>query len=461
MNKHSTVLRLLHESMDIFRNFGAASEIPGYISAIFFYKYLCDDEKTLQALGKTPRFLIPVGWSFDDLLWRRSTSEFSKIMTMAFSRVAEINTETLEGVFEPFASVAYLTTIRAPRDWDKAVKDVFELISYLNLAEPELAIGESFIAWLEYNATNNKYFAPEFTPLEIDDLLVRLVQPQARDEIYDPACGTGTTLVHAAKAANNNVLIWGQDINPYVCSIAKMNMILNGIIGAKIFTENTLTDPRFLEGHILRLFDVVLCDLPFGMSNWGSERLTNDPRFFRGLPPRSHSEWAFITHIVESIKDNGRAAVVVPMGVLFRSGTEASIRKSLIDENLIDAVIQLPSNLLLNTTVAISIIVIKKHRDHDDILFIDAGAYLRKNNSTVKFPSFEIDHIVDAFHSRQDQPYVRRVSRDQLRDNSSLMASHYTSNSPQAPDIAQLELRLASLTSELSEVRNRISRYFR
>ncbi|MCB2277315.1 SAM-dependent methyltransferase, partial [Acinetobacter baumannii] len=169
--------------------------------------------------------------------------------------------------------------------------------------------------------------------------------------IYDPACGTGSLLLRF-----NDCLLYGQEINATTHAIAILNMILHGNLSYKLELGNTLLNPKFINqyGELMQ-FDIAISNPPLALSNWGYEELIKDKfkRFTLGMPPKSRGDFAFILHMINSINDNGRMAIIVPNGVLFRSGTEAEIRKNLIENNLIDTVIGLPEKLIFGTAIPI------------------------------------------------------------------------------------------------------------
>ncbi|MFG4673753.1 class I SAM-dependent DNA methyltransferase, partial [Acinetobacter baumannii] len=205
--------------------------------------------------------------------------------------------------------------------------------------------GKIFETYINYfSLVDSKNSGQSYTQSSLNDLLAKLISPEKSQTIYDPACGTGSLLLRF-----NDCLLYGQEINATTHAIAILNMILHGNLSYKLELGNTLLNPKFINqyGELMQ-FDIAISNPPLALSNWGYEELIKDKfkRFTLGMPPKSRGDFAFILHMINSINDNGRMAIIVPNGVLFRSGTEAEIRKNLIENNLIDTVIGLPEKLI-------------------------------------------------------------------------------------------------------------------
>ena len=214
--------------------------------------------------------------------------------------------------------------------------------------------------------------------------MAKLANPKPGQRICDPACGSGGLLLAAAhEVGENNYALYGMEVNGASWALCRMNMFLNNADSARIEWCNTLTAPTLVENDQLMKFDIVVANPPFSLDKWGAENAEADRfnRFWRGVPPKSKGDWAFISHMIEAAEPgSGRVAVVVPHGVLFRGSKEGMIRKAVIEENLLDAVIGLPANLFFSTGIPVAILVFDRSRERGgvnearkDILFIDAS----------------------------------------------------------------------------------------
>lgn len=226
-----------------------------------------------------------------------------------------------------------------------------------------------------------------FTPSEVSELLSRLVKPEENDRIYDPTCGSGSLLVKAFnKVPNGKAQIYGQERNGQTHSLCRMNMFLHKIDDAKIeWGGDTLANPKHLENDKLMKFQVVVANPPFSLDKWASgfagegndktfkmeENLDPYKRFsWGGIPPKSKGDFAFVLHMLHSLAEGGRMGVVLPHGVLFRGGSEKTIRKQIIDMNLLDVVIGLPANLFFGTGIPACILLFKQNRDKKKIYYL-------------------------------------------------------------------------------------------
>jgi type I restriction-modification system DNA methylase subunit len=219
-----------------------------------------------------------------------------------------------------------------------------------------------------------------FTPSEISELLVKLLDPKPGEQIYDPACGLGSLLVKCAKhIGTDNYTLHGQEKNGSTWVTAKMNMLFHNVPSAQIEWGDTLRNPLLVENGNLTKFDVVITNPPFGMNDWGYEEWQNDKfgRNVAGLPPRKSGDFAWILHSIASMKNNtGRAAIIVPSGVLFRSGAEQILRQYIIENDLLEAVISLAPNLLNITSIPVNILLLRAKKPSNKkgkVLFINAS----------------------------------------------------------------------------------------
>ncbi len=354
---------------DTFRGVVDAGQYKDYILVMLFLKYISDlwndhietyrkqfgddDTRIRRRLGRE-RFILPKGASFYDLYEARNEANIGDLINVAFAKIEDANRSKLEGVFRniDFNSEANLGKTK---DRNRRLKNLLE-----DFAKPALdlspsrvtedIIGECYIYLIGKFASDAGKKAGEFyTPTPVSRLLAKLANPQAGNTICDPACGSGSLLIRAAEeVGSDNFSLYGQEVNGATWALARMNMFLHAKDAARIEWCDTLNSPTLIEGDHLMRFDVVVANPPFSLDKWGAEHAAQDiyKRFWRGIPPKSKADYAFITHMVELAKrKTGRVAVIVPHGVLFRGGAEGEIRKKFIEENLLDAVIGLPPNL--------------------------------------------------------------------------------------------------------------------
>jgi type I restriction enzyme M protein len=307
-----------------------------------------------------------------------------------------------------------------------------------------------------------------YTPPEVSILLARLLDPQPGERICDPACGSGSLLIRCAQeVGDRDYMLYGQENNGSTWALAKMNMFLHDVSQARIDWCDTLRNPTLLEGDHLMRFNVVVANPPFSLDKWGKEEAEKDRwnRFHRGLAPKSRGDYAFITHMIETTytdpAENGRVGIIVPHGVLFRGASEGRIRKSLVEENLIDAVIGLPPNLFYGTAIPAAILIFKRNRTDDRVLFVDASRDYEQDTPQNRLRAGDLDKIVSTcLHRETISKYAYLATCDEVEENDyNLNIPRYVDTFEPEPDvdirqtqreIAQLEERLADVQSELS-----------
>jgi type I restriction enzyme M protein len=247
------------------------------------------------------------------------------------------------------------------------------------------------------------------------------------EEACDPACGSGSLLMKCArrvvaKTGSKKYALYGQESIGSTWALAKMNMFLHGEDNHRIEWGDTLRNPKLLDGEDrLKHFDVVVANPPFSLDKWGHDTAAHDRfgRFRRGLPPRTKGDYAFILHMVETMKPRtGRMAVVVPHGVLFRGGTEGVIRKKLVDENLLDAVIGLPEKLFYGTGIPAAILILRKSKADRNMLFIDASQDFKPGKNQNQLTRQHLDQILSTYRAGESVPkYAHLATLDEVAAN--------------------------------------------
>jgi len=311
-----------------------------------------------------------------------------------------------------------------------------------------------------------------YTPAEVSELLAELLDPKPGDRICDPACGSGSLLIKCGNQVKNkgshDFALYGQEINGSTWALAKMNMFLHGMDSARVEWGDTIRSPKLLENDTTMKFEVVTANPPFSLDKWGVEEATTDPfnRFHRGLPPKSKGDYAFITHMVETItQENGRVGVVVPHGVLFRGASEGKIRQQLIDENLLDAVIGLPANLFYGTGIPTAILVFRQGRKDKSILFIDASREFQDGKNQNRLTREHLDKIVSTYRERKMiDKYSYLAELEEIVENDyNLNIPRYvdTFEEEEPVDIPAVQKEIESLESQLVEIRTKMNAYLK
>ncbi|UCH92207.1 MAG: type I restriction-modification system subunit M, partial [Candidatus Aminicenantes bacterium] len=306
-----------------------------------------------------------------------------------------------------------------------------------------------------------------YTPPEVATLVAKLVQPKKGERIADPACGSTSLLIKVAREIKEqNFSLYGQESNGSTWALGMMNMFLHGIDNARIEWGDTLRNPKLITSDQLMKFDIVAANPPFSLDKWGADDAADDKykRFHRGIPPKSKGDYAFITHMVETMnEETGRVGVIAPHGVLFRGSSEGKIRKRLIEENLLDAVIGLPPNLFYGTGIPAVILLFKKTRHTTDVLFIDASKGFEKEKKQNKLREQDIKKILDTYLDYQSiDRYAYRAAREEIKENDyNLNIPRYidTFEEEEEIDIPALQKDINALENDLKVVRKEMNRY--
>ena len=394
-----------------------------YILPLLFYKRICDvwDEEHGHAVelygedfADEHRFQVPKGCHWRDV--RETVRNVGAALQNALRCVETANQRHLYGVF---GDAGWSNKERLP---DDLVKDLLEHFSSLNLGNTQVSgdlIGDAY----EYligqfaDATNRK--AGEFyTPRSVVRLMIDMLEPKEGESVYDPACGTGGMLLAAVEHVREGGgdprtffgKLYGQEKNLTTSSVARMNLFLHGVEDFSVERGDTLRHPAFSDPRSggLATFDLVLANPPFSLEKWGREVWESDPwgRAFAGLPTDKSGDFAWVQHMVKSMaKPHGRMAVVLPQGALFRGGAEGDIRKRLLQDDLIEAVIGLAPNLFYGTGLAACILVLRQRKAEarrNKVLVIDASSLFRKGRAQNTLEPEHAEKILGWFEAFSD-----------------------------------------------------------
>ncbi len=429
------------------------------------------DEKTGEMQD---RFLADYYSLYD----RRNEPNIGELINMVLDAIEEANKLKLEGVFRniDFNSEANLGKTKERNRRLKLMLEDFNRpqLDMRPSRVSEDVIGNTYIYLIERFASDAGKKAGEFyTPHKVSELVAKLAAPKPGDRICDPACGSGGLLIEAAREiGGRDFALFGMEVNGSTWALARMNMFLHGADAARIEWCNTLTSPALVENDRLMKFNVVVANPPFSLDKWGADEAESDQfnRFWRGVPPKSKGDWAFISHMIEAaLEKEGCVAVVVPHGVLFRGGAEGRIRQKMIEENLLDAVIGLPGNLFPTTNIPVAILLFDRSREKGgareggkDVLFIDASGkdnYLSSKNQNI-LTEQHIQRIVDACKARKTvDKYAYVAAFEEIKENDfNLNIPRYvdTFEEEEEIDIDTVQKEIDQLEKELVKVRKKM-----
>ncbi len=450
--KKSELYSSLWASCDELRGGMDASQYKDYVLTLLFMKYVSDK----YAGDPNGMICVPEGGSFDEMAALKGDKEIGDKINKIIGRLAEEN--DLKGVID----------IADFNDEEKLGKgkDMIDRLSKLvgifagmdlsaNRAEGDDLLGDAYEYLMRHFATESGKSKGQFyTPSEVSRILAKVVSiskdsPQDMT-VYDPTCGSGSLLLKASDEAPRGLTIFGQENDVATAALARMNMILHNMPTAEIWKDNTLALPYWKnKAGGLQTFDFAVANPPFSYKSWSNGLdVANDPygRFEYGTPPDKNGDYAFLLHIIKSLKSTGKGAVILPHGVLFRGNAEADIRRNLIRQGYIKGIIGLPANLFYGTGIPACIIVIDKEnaRSRTGIFMVDASKGFMKDGNKNRLRHQDIHRIVDTFTKQLDlDRYSRMVSRTELEKND------YNLNIPRYIDSSEPE-DLHDLTAHLS-----------
>ncbi|MDM7457775.1 MAG: class I SAM-dependent DNA methyltransferase [Paracoccus sp. (in: a-proteobacteria)] len=424
--KKSDIYRSLWESCDQLRGGMDASLYKDYILTLLFVKYVSDRAGQPDALID-----VPDGASFDDMKALRGSKNIGEGMDIIIARIAEAN--DLSGVIDR----AFFNDAEKFGRGPKMVSTLTALINIFsreelnftrNRADGDDILGDAYEYLMRNFATEaGKSKGQFYTPAEVSRVVAAVAgvdrATSPRQTVYDPTCGSGSLLLKAAETARVPITIFGREMDIATRGLARMNMIMHNRATAEIAQGDVIADPHFLtEGHALQTFDFVVANPPFSAKAWAAG-LTEDTKFGRfvdGEPPAKNGDFAFLLHVLASMKATGSGAIILPHGVLFRGNAEARLREKILKRGYIKGVIGLPANLFYGTGIPASIIVLDKShaRTERPLFMIDASKGFIKDGNKNRLRERDIHKIVDAFIRQQTIPgFSRLVPFDEIAGN--------------------------------------------
>jgi type I restriction enzyme M protein len=419
--KKSDLYSSLWRSCDELRGGMDASQYKDYILTLLFVKYVSDKAK----VNRDSLIDVPAGGSFDDMLAAKGDKEIGDRFNKIIGKLAEAN--GLRNVIDQadFNDEEKLGKGKEMVDRLSALVTIFNDLDFRgSRAEGDDLLGDAYEYLMRHFATESGKSKGQFyTPAEVSRILAKVVGINTSTKqdrtVYDPTCGSGSLLLKAAAEAPRGITIYGQEKDNATWALSKMNMILHDNEIAEIEKGDTISSPQFTSGAQLRTFDFVVMNPPFSQKSW-TNGLENDyGRFEYGRPPEKNGDYAFLLHALKSLKSTGKAAIVMPHGVLFRGGAEATIRQRLLKQGFIKGVIGLPPNLFYGTGIPACIVVLDKENavGRSGVFMIDASRGFLKDGNKNRLRAQDIHKIVDTFNNQKEiDRYSRMVPMSEILD---------------------------------------------
>ena len=427
--KKNELYSSLWASCDKLRGGMDASQYKDYILTLLFVKYVTDKFKGEKYADIT----VPEGGSFDDLVKLKGSKNIGEEMDKVIAKLAEAGNNNLVGVITNarFNDESKLGKGQEMVDKLTGLIAIFQRPEFdfkNNKAAGDDILGDAYEYLMRNFATESGKSKGQFyTPAEVSRILAKVIGIDKVDDpdtsVYDPACGSGSLLIRAADEAPIEVAIYGQEKEITTAGLAKMNLVLHNRATGEIYPGNTFSDPHYREesdNNVLKRFDFAVANPPFSLKNW-TDGLNDYGRFtgYGDTPPEKNGDFAWLLHILKSLKSTGKAAVILPHGVLFRGNAEATIRKAIIDKGYIKGIIGLPANLFYGTGIPACIIVIDKSDadEREGIFMIDASHDYIKDGNKNRLREQDIFKIVTTFNYQitDDPKYARFVPNDEIK----------------------------------------------
>lgn len=514
------IKNVLWAGADTFRGVIDAANYKDYILSMLFIKYLDDtfeanvqeltrkyngNEVRIERAKRNLPFFLQDEVRFRYLVEKRYDIRIGALINSALQGIEDLNGE-LRGIFRSIdfnSEAVFGNTQQKNTRLRTLIEDFMELdLTPANIVvrEGQTAadvIGDAYEYMIgEFASRAGQKAGAFFTPPMVSELIGRLTAPKNDEMIYDPTCGSASLLLRAAKQADiQKVAIYGQEINGSAYAMARMNLFIHNVHGADIRWGDSLANPLHLDADgNLKQFNVIVANMPFSLDKWaegfnpggeedGSAKnkdkkfkmeagLDKFHRFDMGVPPATKGDWAFLLHMLASLDNYGRMAAVVPHGVLFRGASEGRIRQAVIDKNLLDAVIGLPANLFYGTSIPACILVFKKNRTTDNVIFIDASGkdaegnlrYEKGKNQNL-LNEKHISDILNAYQNRTDvEKFVHVAKMDEIKGNDyNLNIPRYvdTFEEEELIDFDEVQGNIRRIKGELAEVEAQMEQYLK
>jgi len=503
------------KACDTFRGSIDPSIYKDYVLTMLFVKYLSDvrddkyethlakyngDQERAERAMKHERFVVPEQSHFNYLYEHRNELNIGELIDIGLEDLVEANRDKLysedgAGIFQ---NINFNSSVLGDsKDKNTRLKNL--LLDFnkesLDLRPSHLEgtdiIGGAYMFLIENFASDAGKKAGEFfTPKEVSTLIAKLTKSKPGSRICDPTCGSASLLIKAGEEiGSDNFSLYGQEANGSTWALAVMNMFLHGFDKATIRWGDTIRNPKLKEGDALMKFDTVVANPPFSLDKWGKiddkeENKTSDSfdpetdkyqRFWRGTPPKSKGDWAFISHMIETAYEgHGKVGVVVPHGVLFRGASEGKIRQKTIEENILEAVIGLPANLFFGTGIPAAILIFNRGKvNNTNVLFIDASKQYDSGKNQNRLNENHINHIVDTYRQFNEGKLQAGIVEDKfsyVATFEEIQENDFNLNIPRYVDtfeeeaevnIAAVQVEIEKLESELKTVQAELDKYLK
>jgi type I restriction enzyme M protein len=428
--KKSDLYSSLWASCDELRGGMDASQYKDYVLFMLFIKYVTD--KYSNSTDFAPPVTIPKGASFKDMLGLRGKSDIGdKINTQIIAPLVQANERLARSDFPDFDDSNKLGEGPAKVERLTNLVNIFaspQLDFSQNRAEHDDILGDAYEYLMRHFATESGKSKGQFyTPAEVSRVIAMVIgispnNTKASTTAYDPTCGSGSLLLKVAAQAGNHITLEGQEKDVTTAGLARMNMILHDFPTANIVSGNTLAAPKFKVGEQLRTYDYVVANPPFSDKTWTTGLTPSRDQFQRfawGEPPAKQGDYAYLLHLIRSMKGAGKGACILPHGVLFRGNAEATIRQQLVRSGYLKGIIGLPANLFYGTGIPACIVVLDKENaaGRKGVFMIDASQGFKKDGPKNRLREQDIHRIVDVFTKQADAPrYARMVPLAEIAD---------------------------------------------
>ncbi len=495
MIKQDEVNKAVWDACGTFRGTVSADIYKDYILTMLFHKYLSDvwqdhidtytksygdSPELIAEMMKNERFVLPPNASFYALYERRYEPGNGERIDKALHAIEDANIGKLRDVFQDISFNS--NKLGEEKQKNDLLRHLLE-----DFAKPELNMRPSRIGNLDVIGNAYEYLIKNFasdagrkagefyTPPEVSELMAEIMDMNEGEEACDPTCGSGSLLmkcgqrVQAKFGGSKKYALYGQESIGSTWALAKMNMFLHGEDNHRIEWGDTIRNPKLIDGEDrLKHYDIVVANPPFSLDKWGQDVAGADKfgRFRRALPPRTKGDYAFILHMVETMKPKtGRMAVVAPHGVLFRGSSEGVIRQKLIEENLLDCVIGLPEKLFYGTGIPAAILILRKNKTDKNVLFIDASRAFKSGKNQHQLTPENIDKIVATYHARESvDKYAYLATPEKLAENDyNLNIPRYVDTFEEEAEIDLMAVRAerVKLKAELADLEIKMDGYLK
>ncbi len=481
--------QLLWRSADILRGKIDSSNYKKYIFGLLFYKRMSDiydeecqkvlDEYQDQELAKADhnhRFQVPADckWS----IIANTSQNIGVKLNEIFEKLTNVNSPKLDKIFD---DLDFADKDRFPNETLQKLINHFSKYNFGSTYISSDLLGDAYEYLIkQFAADAGKKGGEFYTPREVEKVIMGILKPHPKDHIYDPTVGSGGFLLEAynylkkkrGEELARTLYLYGQEINIGTFAIAKINMFLHGLDSSDIRRGDTLANPQFVdELGQLQTFDIVVANPPYSIKSWARDTFQAD-RFGRlkgyNLPPKRNADYAFVLHIIKSLNKNGRAGVVLPHGVLFRGGAEGKIRKQILENDLVETIIALPSKLFYGVGIAVAVVIFNKNKPKEKkgkVLFIDGEEDYKEEKNQNTLRQKDIAKIIKAHDDFKDiEKYARVVDLEEIKENDyNLSIARYVDSSEdeEPVDVKQAWQNLKKLEKERVEIDKKVAGFIK